>query len=164
MGRFRCSGSLITAAMLSTAIVLQPTSVRALCEYFDFRLDSDQVVPFANSQGSGWSELQLCDDDSIHGYIVINVEQAVTAVHIHGPAEPGQNGALLYELPLPTQQGLAVRLGPVTEEQRAWFVGYRTYVDVHTVTHPDGAIRGQILDQGTGVVRTPWHAVKRLFR
>jgi len=164
MVRHQLHGKFPVAAILSAMGLMQPTPVRALCEYFDFRLTPDQVVPFAEAQGSGWSELQLCDDDSLRGYIVINVEETVTAVHIHGPADAGQNGALLYELPLPTEHGLAVLLGPVPEEQREWFVVYETYIDVHTVDHPEGAVRGQILDRGTAIARTPWHAVKQLYR
>jgi len=80
----------------------------ALCDYFNYTLDPQQVVPPAQGvAGSGWSELHLCDDGSLRGYIGINTTETVTAVHIHGPSQSDGSGNLLYELPLPVSGLLA---------------------------------------------------------
>lgn len=88
---------------------------------------------------------------------------AVTAVHIHGPAERGENGDLLYELPLPVRQTVSVLLGPLPDQHIGWLGADAMYVDVHTAAHPDGAIRGQIHAE-IAVAETPWGVVKRLYR
>ena len=79
---------------------LLPGPARALCDYFYFLLDPGQVVPPVVAQGSGSSELQLCDDDNVRGYIAVNVQETVTAIHMHGPASSGETGDLLYDLPV----------------------------------------------------------------
>ena len=146
------------------ALSFPPVSAQS-CDYFNYTMDPNQVVPATQVQGHGWSELHLCDDDSLRGYIGLNIVGTVTAVHIHGPADPGENGEILYELPLPdpVYQSLPVLLGPVPDGQQEWFVFEKCYVDVHTFSHPEGAIRGQIHHE-VAVTRETWTTVKCRYR
>jgi hypothetical protein len=160
MARTRIPGVGIWLAIFS---LLLPGSAQALCDYFSFHLDSRQVVPPVDSLGWGHSELQLCQDDSLRGYIAIYVQETVTAVQIHGPANPGENATLLYDLPV-NQFVSQFSLGLVTSEQREWFETHRMYADVHTTEHPDGAIRGQIITEGDAIAPRPWSGVKRLYQ
>jgi hypothetical protein len=136
----------------------------AFCDYFNFELAGSEVVPPSGSEGWGASELHLCEDDSLRGYLFLLTESPVTAVHIHGPAQPGSNGPILFQVPLPDSgEHVPILLGSLTIEQKAWLGSERCYIDVHTVRFPDGEIRGQITHE-IAVGQRPWSAVKRLFR
>ena len=151
----------VGCAVASLSCLVPP--VWALCDYFNYTLDAQQVVPAAQGvTGSGWSELHLCDDDSLRGYVGLSITETVTAVHIHGPSQPTENGNLLYELPLPDHGYVAVRLGGVLA-YRNWLVLDQCYVDVHTTAHPDGAIRG-VMHGEIAVSPSAWGAVKQLYR
>jgi hypothetical protein len=160
MARTRIPGVGIWLAIFS---LLLPGSAQALCDYFSFHLDSRQVVPPVDSLGWGYSELQICQDDSLRGHITTYLEETITAVQIHGPANPGENGNLLYDLPVDQLVSVFV-VGPVTAEQREWFRSHRMYADVHTTGHPEGAIRGQIITEGDAIAPTPWSSVKGLYQ
>ena len=78
---------------------------------------------------------------------------APTAAHIHR-ARAGKNGGVLLTLETPTQGGLA---GATTCAQIPAVLHadirerpQRYYVNVHTATFPDGAIRGQLARAGIG--------------
>jgi uncharacterized protein (TIGR03118 family) len=64
-----------------------------------------------------------------------------TAAHIHGPAPPSGNAPVLHTLPNGEFSDFAVTLS--SEQNRDLRAGL-LYIDVHTVNHPDGEIRGQI--------------------
>jgi hypothetical protein len=135
----------------------------ALCNYVYYRLSGGRVVPPSPSAGYGWSELQLCADDSLRGYVEFYTTGTPTSVHIHGPADSLSNGPELFDLPF-AAHGALVLLGPLSAVQRAWVEAERCYVDVHTTLHPDGEIRGQIRAEGDlAVERSPWARVKRLY-
>jgi hypothetical protein len=67
-----------------------------------------------------------------------------TAAHFHGPADPGANAGpviTLDDLESPSE-GKAT----LTDEQAADLASGKWYVNVHTAAHPDGEIRGQVLE------------------
>ena len=130
---------------------------------YKFSLDREQVVPPSSSAGSGVADLWYCTQ-GLQGIISLNQTDVVTAVHIHGPAALGENGPVLFNLPLP--MGSSVHLEGIylsLEAQRLLWTS-AAYVDVHTVAHPDGAIRGAFRVKTTGVTSSPWTAVKKLYR
>lgn len=63
------------------------------------------------------------------------------AAHIHGPAPATGNAPVLHTLPNGNFTDFAVTL---TSEQNRDLRAGLLYLDVHTVNHPDGEIRGQI--------------------
>lgn len=65
-----------------------------------------------------------------------------TAAHIHGFASPGQNGDVLFELPLGTQKTGSWNY---PEEYEQKILEGKTYVNVHSSKFPSGEIRGQIV-------------------
>ncbi len=152
---------------VATAVVVSlcffAPQARSMCDYFDYGLDPTQVVPAAKDVlGHGWSELSLCDDDSLRGYVWTNVPETVTEVHIHGPAQLDQNGPLLFKLPLPAFQ--FVHFSVVTDSQsRDLLLGQSCYVDLHTIAHPDGAIRGWIHHE-VAVEAVDWSDMKQVYR
>jgi hypothetical protein len=99
----------------------------------------------------------------ISGLVYLDVAETVTGVHIHGPANAGELGPLLYSLPLPVNGLSSVSVGPVSTTVKDWFDLALLYVDVHSDAHPDGIIRGQVHGE-IAVEASPWSAVKRLYR
>ena len=68
-----------------------------------------------------------------------------TAAHIHGPAAPGQNAAVI--LPLTATAGTSGTItgtGTLSSANATNLLNGLTYVNVHTSTFPGGEIRGQI--------------------
>lgn len=78
------------------------------------------------------------------------------AAHIHGPAGPNESATVLIDLQ-PYHQGDFGNSGvfsgsiSLTGEQLAYVMGGKTYINIHTETHPGGEIRGQIIPQVTGI-------------
>jgi hypothetical protein len=132
--------------------------------YFPFPLESRQVVPPAQGVvGGGYASLMLiCEEDLLRGGITIGIGETVTAVHIHGPAEAGQNGDLIFDFSSPTNIGVIVQLSGVAPYCRV-LNSEACYVDVHTTIHPEGAIRGQFRRE-VPVAPEPWGLVKQLYR
>lgn len=130
-------------------------------------LRGTSVVPPVTSEatgGAGFTIQVSCPPNSGPVFLEFRVSASpiarVTAVHIHAGAR-GENGpvrAILYESPLTespltestnslavkgilTQAGtIRITLAELCEEMARG----RTYVDVHTATHLQGEIRGQI--------------------
>ncbi len=67
-----------------------------------------------------------------------------TAGHIHGPARAGANAGMVIPFPFPASpiDGSAT----LTRAQGGWLRAGKLYVNVYTITHPDGEIRGQIVN------------------
>jgi hypothetical protein len=133
-------------------------------DYFTFTLFPEQVVPPAQGvQGYGAANFMLnCPANGLQGGMRIELGETVTGVHIHGPADLGQNGDVIFELPLPTSGLIDAQLSGVAPYCEI-LNRQLCYVDVHTSAHPEGAIRGQILHE-VAVKATPWSVAKRLYR
>ncbi|MDQ6626593.1 MAG: DUF1800 family protein [Verrucomicrobiota bacterium] len=103
------------------------------------------------SLGSGTATLRLSADET---YAVItfdytNLSSAVTGMHIHGPADPGQSGGILFDVDttMPQANGSYVWVfaqtgaNSVADIVAALKAG-RTYFNIHTSSFPTGEISG----------------------
>jgi uncharacterized protein (DUF1800 family) len=105
-----------------------------------------------NTPATGWATLVVDAAEATatlrFGYS--NLTTNKTAAHIHGPADPGQVGGIVFDIDTATaqQDGSYVwtlaQVGNTTIQdlQDALHAG-RLYLNIHTVTYPDGEIRGQ---------------------
>jgi hypothetical protein len=68
---------------------------------------------------------------------------APTAAHFHGPAKSGKNASVQLAIPNPAAkfQGSAL----LTDKQAAALLDGQIYVNIHTVAHPGGELRGQVV-------------------
>lgn len=78
-----------------------------------------------------------------------NLKQAASAAHIHGPASTEQATNVLVDLgrfakPAFGASGVLSGSVQLTEQERAYILQGRTYVNIHTPAHQAGEIRGQI--------------------
>ncbi len=65
-----------------------------------------------------------------------------TAAHFHGPAEKGKVAGV--ELPVPVAASPFEGSATLTDSQAADLMARKLYLNIHTVAHPDGEIRGQV--------------------
>src|ERR1051326_4143521 len=156
----------LTLACLVSA-ALGSASAQSL---FVAEMDGDQTVPPAATLGNGNLALTLNAAEtsiSVSGDFFLLSGNA-TNVHIHGPALPGANGAVIFTLGFtPTNTTGAFITNQtfnVSSLQRDQLKAGLWYVDVHTTAFPSGEIRGQILcssnitvistnDSGAGTLR-----------
>jgi uncharacterized protein (DUF1800 family) len=119
----------------------------------------------AVSPASGTATLRLSDDQmsAILSFQYSNLTSPITAVHIHGPADPGETAPILFDLDTATPQPdgtyiwvfAPTALNSVQEIVNSIESG-RIYFNIHTVTFPAGEINGFFtLSTGSQTVPVP---------
>jgi hypothetical protein len=115
-------------------------------EAFAAQLSGAQEVPPVSSPGNGKAEVVFSHRTGTIKWRVTfqGLSGPLTAAHLHGPATPGQNAAVVVpftgELNAPPLQG-EVRITP---EQFSQLASGQWYVNLHTARHPQGELRGQL--------------------
>ncbi|MBL8205057.1 MAG: DUF1800 family protein [Blastocatellia bacterium] len=118
-----------------------------------------------SSPGSGSSVLRLSADEKTATvtFNYGNLTTPVTSAHIHGPADPGQSGNVLFDLddaPKLADGSMVwtiAQVGTVTPAQivQALKAG-RLYINIHSSKYPSGEIRGHYgLINGTQTFTPP---------
>jgi hypothetical protein len=155
---------LILVAVSATAATTTISSsyAQTIPSTFHAILEGDEEVPPVDSDAKGAAIFRTNNDGTELNYtlIVANIED-VTAAHIH-LAPRGENGdivAFLFDPEEPTEgrtNGVLAEgtitsedlVGPLAEATLSELIDEmeagNTYVNVHTVEHPSGEIRGQI--------------------
>ncbi|HEY6121009.1 MAG TPA: CHRD domain-containing protein, partial [Pyrinomonadaceae bacterium] len=109
---------------------------------FTADLSGSQEVPPTSSTGTGRSSVVLnaAETGATVNLSFSGLTSAQTAAHIHGPADPGVNGPILFPLPNGQVTNFVITL---TAAQVADLKAGKDYVNVHTTNFPNGEIRGQ---------------------
>lgn len=124
-------------------------------------LDGQQEVPPNSSNGIGLGQVVL--DPAGTGISVSllfsNLGSPQTMSHIHGPAPPGTNAGILYDIGSTGQTSGAFldRRFSVTPQQAADLRANLWYFNVHSQSIMAGEIRGQIYKVGAGLRIGPEH-------
>jgi len=90
-----------------------------------------------------------------------NLSSSETAAHIHCCAATGAGASPLFTLPLGSPK--VGTFGPLTAQQESDLNAGLMYVNIHSVNHGSGEIRGQIFST-VAVEPKTWHSVKKLYR
>ena len=132
-------------------------------------LKGGQEVPAVDSDGTGTAQFKLSKDGTeLHYKLIVSNLDDVTQAHIH-LAERGANGGVVAFLFGFVAGGVEANgllaegiitaddlTGTLTGQPLSALVEVMqeegAYVNVHTVAHPAGEIRGQI-DHGSGIAR-----------
>jgi len=133
---------IVFSLILFTGNVLSAT-------YFTGNLTSAQEVPPNTSTASGFGRVTLNDAGTQIAVSVYysGLTSGVTAGHIHGPAAPGANGPVLFNLNPTTgvTSGSVVNATfAVTAQQVADLKAGLMYFNIHTANNTGGEIRGQL--------------------
>jgi hypothetical protein len=120
------------------------------CSFDDRPIDATQEVPPNASPGTGTAvvtfdatTLQLCISATFQ-----NLTTNAIAAHIHGPAAPGVNAPILFNLtgfPNATSGTIPLQCFTLTAAQRDELCGSLYYINIHTQSFPGGEIRGQLV-------------------
>jgi hypothetical protein len=117
----------------------------ALAETMTFKakLDAASSVPPNDSKGTGNAEVSYDTATKMLTWTVdfSGLTGPATAAHFHGPADPGKNAPvviLIASNPTSPAKGSAT----LTDAQAADLMAGRWYVNVHTMEHRGGEIRG----------------------
>ncbi len=130
----------------------------------------ENQVPPVSTDGTGLASFSLLDNRALFYRLSVEDLTRITQAHIH-KGKSGQNGpivAYLFGPATPTSgNSLTVTgrirstdlVGPLQGKSLRALVRQmnngNTYVNVHTSTYPDGAIRGQIRKVGTSLAPGP---------
>lgn len=161
--RFLLTTILVLAVSLS-ALVTLPTvdQVYAVKRIYDAPLSGENEVPPVQSSASGLAEFTPPVNDSIKYRINITGISSATGAHIHS-GQAGENGEVVADLLTSMKvndvsYGMTIRgnlsdsslkgpmEGKTLEDLVTAMDSGQTYVNIHTTQHPDGEIRGQVIN------------------
>ncbi len=161
----------VLALSISTAAF---ASFRANVErpWFVAQLSGTHEVPPVDSDASGLAFFHYDEEDEVVRYrIKVKNLDGVVAAHVHH-APAGQNGGVVATLlqtlspPSGSVDGVLVTGFITPDDLTGDFAGdwetfvralhrERLYVNVHTVTHPSGELRGQLMMKGPSGPTSP---------
>ena len=160
--KYACTSiSLVTISSVFLIGIVSSLSMFAFGAPFTALMSGNQEVPPVDTTATGKTTFRTSNNDTLMRYKVnITGFSDATAAHIH-MGKAGSNGDVIVDLLTgmkknPTKLGMAIRgnitdsslTGPMQGKTLADLVtainNGDTYVNVHTQTHPDGEIRGQI--------------------
>lgn len=113
---------------------------------FHATLDGKSEVPSVSGSAKGQAKATLDTDSKKFDYTVTydGLSGPATAGHFHGPASKTENAkpVVSFNAPLTSPvKGSAT----LTDEQIAQLKDGKWYVNIHTSAHPNGEIRGQMM-------------------
>lgn len=116
---------------------------------FDATLEGTQEVPPNASPATGFGTVLLDDPETsiLASLSFADLLAPQIAAHIHGPAAPGVNAAVLFPLPLGQ---VSTQSFSITPTQVGFLKTGLLYFNVHSTIFPGGEIRGQILPAAVG--------------
>jgi uncharacterized protein (DUF1800 family) len=119
----------------------------------------------ATTQGYGSATLRLSADGSsaIFSFQYSNLTGPITGMHIHGPADPGTSGGILFDVDAATPQPDGTYIWVITPVGGTSITDIidainsgRVYFNVHTAAYPSGEITGWFhLARGGQIAPTP---------
>lgn len=155
----------VLSLTISLSVFLAPSIVDtayAVKRIYDAPLSGQNEVPPVQSSATGLAEFTPPVNDSIKYRINITGISGATGAHIHS-GQAGENGEVVADLLTSMKvndvsYGMTIRgnlsdsslkgpmEGKTLEDLVAAMDSGETYVNIHTTQHPDGEIRGQIIN------------------
>ncbi|MGH8200139.1 MAG: CHRD domain-containing protein [Steroidobacteraceae bacterium] len=127
----------------ATAVTVLLAAGVAMASAGTVRLTGKQETPPVKTMARGAGVIDVAADGSITGKINTHGIEG-TLAHIHEGA-PGRKGPAVMALaPGPRGTWVVPAGSKLTPQQRQEFLAGKLYVNVHSATHPDGEIRGQL--------------------
>src|SRR5688572_7668049 len=140
--------------LLLFVLIFAGSEITSAATYFTGNLTGTQEVPPTGSSATGFGRVTLNDaENSItvsvyYGSAAAPLSSNVTAGHIHGPAAPGVNAPIIFNLAPTTGVTFGSVVNAViavTPAQIADLKAGLWYFNIHTVNFGGGEIRGQII-------------------
>lgn len=137
-------GILIVTA-IALALAQAVTSAKADPVRHAGELRGRHVSPPVQSNGIGTAQTALMGNELTWLVSFFGLPESATAVHIHGPAKPGETAAVLFDVAANGMDTVMAGQTTLTDTQRAELLAGLWYVNVHTPGHPGGELRAQLL-------------------
>ena len=131
----------------STSSSASATAPAGMLVFVATLVPSEEVPPAANSKGQGMAEVRVDPKTNELTYTISysGLTGPATMAHIHGPASPGSNAAVVVPFPAVTGGVQSAQgKGTLTQAQYGDLAAGLYYVNVHTTQYPGGEIRGQL--------------------
>lgn len=114
-------------------------------QHYTATLTGGEEVPATDSAGTGTATATYDTETKELTYSVefSGLSGPATAEHFHGPAAMGENAGPV--VPIDDLESPSEGAATLTDEQAADLAAGNWYVNVHTDAHPDGEIRGQVM-------------------
>jgi len=115
---------------------------------YNMQLTGAQEIPANTSTATATVMVML---DRTTGAVTVtgqfqNLSSMATVAHIHGPAAVGMNANVLVPLTVTAATtGTESGSGMMSSTQMNDMIAGMTYVNIHSMTYPDGEIRAQVL-------------------
>jgi hypothetical protein len=121
---------------------------------YSVTLSGAQEVPANGSPATGTGSVELNGAETLIAARLSwsGLTGNATAAHIHGPAGPGVNAAVLFGfagVPAATTGNIPTQVFAITPAQVTQLKTGQFYFNVHSTIFPGGEIRGQIVDTVT---------------
>ena len=115
----------------------------ASADAMNVTMSGDEEVPPVTTSASGVGKIEVAGDKSIRGSITTMAIDG-TAAHVH-EAPAGKNGPVIITLKKTSANVWEIPSGAsLTDAQHANYKAGNLYLNVHSVAHRDGEIRGQL--------------------
>ena len=109
-------------------------------------LSAASEVPPIDSKASGEADVKINVKDYKLSWTIkyADLSGIVTGAHFHGPAMAGVNAGVVVPINGDLSSPIKGEV-TLTAEQTAQLLEGKWYLNLHTATHPDGEIRGQVV-------------------
>jgi hypothetical protein len=142
----------VAASFVAAVAGTPPPAAADSLQPFIALLNAPQENPPRNSSAQGLAFVtlnttnkQLCYAISYQGLTTAEI-----LAHFHGPAAPGQNAGIVFDIsPSPSPLGSPKQgcVGPLNKQQMRDLRNGLYYINIHTTQFTGGEIRGQVLPQ-----------------
>ena len=106
-------------------------------------LSGNNEVPPVTTSASGTGAISVAGDKTVSGSVTVKGMEA-TAAHVH-EGEVGKNGPVAVALTKAADGKWTVPDGAkLTDAQYESYKAGKLYINVHSATHKDGEVRGQL--------------------
>ncbi|MBF0889955.1 CHRD domain-containing protein [Gluconobacter sp. LMG 1744] len=140
------TGLLLTTFALGLSVTALPASAETLHLFGPFKGEHGATTPI---KGSASAMLDTTKNTLTYRFEDNGLSGPVTAIHLHGPADAGEDAGVLAPIngPYTTRMTGTLQLTP---DQVKDVQAGRSYINLHTEKFPDGEARAQLTTELTG--------------
>jgi hypothetical protein len=145
-GRLMRSTHVVFACLVVTSGLTIAAAARAETITYQADLAGSQENPTNDGGAKGHAVVKLDTETKSLSWTVeySGLSGIAMGAHIHGPAAAGTNAGILIPFQNPDKSPITGS-APIDDQGIQYLKDGRLYVNIHTMMHPGGEIRGQLL-------------------
>jgi hypothetical protein len=144
--------TLLAAAALASLFAFGARAQQDKTVQFHGTLDGQNEVPAVQTQAAGKLQATLDRNTGVLTYDITyqGLSGPPTAMHFHGPAEPGKNAGVQVPIQAPLGSPVHGATPKLSDAQIKQLLDNKWYLNIHTQQNRGGEIRTQVLRSGPG--------------